>query len=229
MTRKLVRDPLAEGDNRCAERHRCEVQTTCQPPSAWSRDPWPATICNISTGGVSLRLGRRFEQGSGLAIELPGEDGSTSTVLARVAHVSAAGEGSWLLGCTFISELSDEEVRAVLNLDPVHQASLDDGSTRQQAGPTPSIRGVLFQARFGPGEVLRWYVKRLDLAGGWPLADRKRVSLRVGGLPADAPPVELVIKKCRLIGSYWIVDCKFRGTPSDAVLRALTTPCASTS
>jgi hypothetical protein len=132
MVGKLVRDPEVQGDNRSTQRHACVVQTTCQPPSAWSKDPWPATIRD------------------------------------------------------------------------------------------------LFQARFGQGEILRWYVKRLDLAGGWPLADGKQVSFRVGGLPPDTPPVEMVIKKCRLIGSYWIVDCKFRTPLSDAFLQALTTPSDST-
>jgi hypothetical protein len=224
MTAKLHHDVESQGDLRGAQRHCCLVQTTCQPPSAWSRNPWPATIRDISTGGLKLLLNRRFERGSGLAIELPTEDGSTTTVLARVAHVHAAPEGGWVLGCTFISELSDEEVRAVLNLDPVAQASLDEGTTAVLVTPTPSVSGVLFRARFGTGEVLRWYVKHLDLSGDWPLPRGRIVSFRVGGLPPDTPPVEMTIKKSRLIGSYWIVDCKFRKPLSDAVLHALTTP-----
>jgi hypothetical protein len=174
--------------------------------------------------GLSLNLNRRFEPGSGLAIELPSEDGTTSTVLARVSHADAGPEGGWVLGCTFISELSDEEVRTILDLDPVKQASLHSPGQARMPGRSPSISGVLFQTRIGHGEVLRWFVKRLDLAGGWPLPDGKEVVFCVGGLPASTPPVEMTIKKCRLIGSYWIVDCKFRSTPSDAVLRALTTP-----
>jgi hypothetical protein len=217
-----------QDDLRQADRHTCEIQTTCQPPSAWAKDPWPATIRDICTGGLSLRLNRRFERGSGLAIELPTEDGTTTTVLARVAHVHAEPEGGWTLGCTFISELSDEEVKVVLNLDPVKQASLDYSGSAQGCLRNPSVSGVLFQARFGQGEILRWYVKRLDLAGGWPLPVGKVVSFRVGGLPPGTPPVTMTIKKCRIIGSYWIVDCKFRDTPSDAVLAALTTPSDST-
>src|SRR5438128_2700927 len=74
-------------DLRDTQRYPCEVQTTCQPPSGWRKDPWPAVIRNVSTGGISLRLSRRFECGTGLAIDLPTEDGSTSTVLARVCHL----------------------------------------------------------------------------------------------------------------------------------------------
>src|SRR5947207_10453114 len=102
MTGKPAQNAADLGDQRLAERHVCVVQTTCQPPSAWCKDPWPATIRDISTGGVKLSLNRRFERGSGLAMELPTEDGGTTTVLARVAHVRADPAGGWLLGCTFI-------------------------------------------------------------------------------------------------------------------------------
>jgi hypothetical protein len=227
MTGKLARDAGDQAEHRPGERHSCEVQTTCQPPSAWCKDPWPATIRDISTGGLCLNLSRRFEPGSGLAIELPTEDGSTTTVLARVANAHADSEGGWLLGCTFISELSDEEVRVVLNLDPVKQASLasvDNLEGMGRHGKGGSINGVLFQARFGRGDILRWYVKRLDMSSNWPMPDGKVVCFRVGSLPPDTPPVEMTIKKCRRIGSYWIVDCKFLGTLSDPVLHALTTP-----
>jgi hypothetical protein len=199
-----------------AQRFACEVQTTCQPPSGWRKDPWPAVIRNVSTGGISLRLSRRFEPGTGLAIDLPTEDGNTTTVLARVRHVET-GEGGWLLGCTFISELSDDEVQGILNLDPLHQPSLESHGTRRTF-TSPSIYGVLFQTR-ARGEVLRWYVKRLDLSGSWPLPDGKAVSFRLKGTAVD-----LLIKKCRLIGPYWIVDCKFRNDPSPAALAVLTRP-----
>lgn len=203
-------------DLRESQRYPCEVQTTCQPPSGWRKDPWPATIRNVSTAGISLRLGRRFERGTGLAIELPTENGGTTTVLARVCHLEA-GEGGWLLACTFISELSDDEVRAVLNLDPLHPTSFESPDVSRGAA-SPSVSGVLFQTRVG-GEVLRWYVKRLDLSGSWPLPEGKGVSFRLAGLAVD-----LLIKKCRRIGSYWIVDCKFRNDPPGAVVQALTMP-----
>ena len=74
MSVMLASDTAPRGDSRGASRHACEVRTTCQPPSAWAKDPWPAVIRNIGPAGLSLTLGRRFERGSGLAIEIPGED-----------------------------------------------------------------------------------------------------------------------------------------------------------
>ena len=89
-----------KGGNECrvTERFSCDVAASCQPPSAWrsgGRD-WPARIRDLSTGGLCLVLGRRFEQGAGLAVEVPAaDDGSSSTLLARVIHVRADGPGSW--------------------------------------------------------------------------------------------------------------------------------------
>jgi hypothetical protein len=195
---------------RCADdRHACEIQTTCQPPSAWAKDPWPAIIRAIGNSGLSLTLNRRFERGSGLAIELPGEAG-TNTVLARVVHVSAHPVG-WLLACTFIGELSDEEVQLVLHLDSIRQAETSFPST---------VQNVLFQSPVRPGDYLRWFVKRLELIGEWPLPEGKEVSFRVGSLP-EAPPVELKVRKCERFGSCWVVECKLLVVPSDEVLQAL--------
>ena len=185
----------------------CAVPTTCQPPSAWGKDPWPATIRDITTTTLRMTLHRRFERGTGMAIELPGDDGTSSTVFARVTDVRAFSDGVWLLGCTFISELGSEA-----EIDIV-------------GDPTPTtVNGVLFQARTEAGELLRWYVKRLELSGTWPLPQGKVIAMRVGGLPREMPPVELSVRRCKQYGSYWIIDCHFVSTPADAVLAALTAP-----
>lgn len=196
----------------------CGVPTTCQPPSAWSKDPWPAVIRAIEPAGLSLTLGRRFERGSGLAIELPGSDGTSSTVLARVASVEPFGEGGWRLACTFISELSDEEVRKVLNLDPLYRASLE-GDADDDARP-PAVESVLFQARLGGGEFVRWFVKHLDLTADWPLAAGRAVTLGLPG-PAGALAVELRVRDCRAFGTAWVVDVEFVARPGVEVLRVL--------
>ena len=210
MTGTLSPLAVVETDSRGSVRRTCEVPTTCQPASAWCKDPWPAVISDISSGGVSLKLARRFELGTGLAIELPSEYSGATTVLARVIHVQTREEGGWLLGCGFISELGDEEVEYVLQRDPRYRIALaDDEDAPNEGKALPSINGVLFQAKVASGEHLRWYVKRLDLSAAWPLPSEKRVSLTVGGL-AGEPPVKLKVVTCKRFGSYWIVDCKLR-------------------
>jgi hypothetical protein len=210
MSAKLAPDAAARGDTRTTSRNSCEVQTTCQPPSAWSKDPWPATIRNIGTAGLSLTLNRRFERGSGLAIELPGDDGSTSTVLARVIHVSPFPDGGWLLGVSFVSELSEDEVGQVLTLSEKRQALGDEEV------PAPATTsGVLFLGTLPNRELLRWFVNRLDHSGDWPLQAGKHLRMRFGG-----SSVSLTVQQCRLFGTYWVVECGLTRMP-DAVTLAI--------
>lgn len=214
--------PLASHlEQRAATRHPCAVPTTCQPPSAWCKDPWQATIRDISTGGISLSLKRRFERNTGLAIELPTADGDTTTVLVKIVHIEPHPTDGWLLGCTFISELSEEEVEQVLKLDPVSHATLSLEEEAKKSGVTPRIRGVLFQARVRRGELLRWYVKKLDLAGDWPLPRGNVLTFRVGGAGEALGGIDLQIRECKLFGSYWVVEGDLVGQPSRALLRRL--------
>src|SRR6516225_2385721 len=74
---------------RVYERFPVDLQASCQPIAARSdRDiVWPATVRDVSEGGVGLVLKRRFERGAGLAIELPGsDDRPAETLLAKVVH-----------------------------------------------------------------------------------------------------------------------------------------------
>jgi hypothetical protein len=224
MTAKLAPPLTIRHEPRAAGRHSCAVPTTCQPPSAWCKDPWPAIIRDISTGGLSLTLNRRFERGSGLAIELPNEDGTSATVLATVARVDPCPEGGWLLSCDFISELSEEEVQLVLNFDPASHSTLSVGEEPSRPEAVPEVKGVLFQAKFRLGEVLRWYVKRLDAGSAWPIERGQVICVRVGGVPADTPPLEMTVRDCRRFGSYWILDGRLLGAPPEVVLRALRAP-----
>src|SRR5262245_36398352 len=101
------------------ERFSCELQASCQPVAARSDTDltWPGNIRDISATGVGIVLGRRFEPGSGLAIQLPASEvRSRNTVLARVKHATRLPDGNWLLGCCFISELSGDELQSLLDL-----------------------------------------------------------------------------------------------------------------
>ena len=72
-------------------------------------------MLNLSQGGVRLKLQRRFEKGTPLAIELPG-DGvrEPSVVFAHVVHVRRGADGFWVLGCKFLSELSEDQLQRLL-------------------------------------------------------------------------------------------------------------------
>src|ERR1043165_2571735 len=66
--------PARRVECRVRERRPCGLKTSCQPIAArGDKDVmWPATIRDISVASIGLVLGRRFEPGAGLAIEVPG-------------------------------------------------------------------------------------------------------------------------------------------------------------
>src|SRR5438105_10792782 len=108
---------LTAADCRVWERVTCDVELICQPIAARAgRAPgWPARVRDISSGGVGLVVSRRFEPGAGLAIEVPGTASSPSlTLLARVVRATAVSGDQWVLGCSFPSPLSDEELEGML-------------------------------------------------------------------------------------------------------------------
>jgi hypothetical protein len=207
-------------DDGAPGRRACEVPTTCQPPSSWCKDPWPATIRAISPTGLQLTLARRFERGAGLAVELPAEGSGVSTVLARVTQIKENPNGGWVLACEFISALSEEEVQDVLRLDPLYRASLADPGAPPADRGGACVNGVLFHAEAATGEQLRWFVKRLDLSARWPLTAGQTVAFRVGA-PAAGASLRLKVDSCRLFGSYWVVECRLRDVPNEDVLLAL--------
>jgi hypothetical protein len=123
---------------RVYQRHACELPTSCQPASVQEmrETRWSATICDISQGGLGLHLERRYEKGAALAVELPGDaDHPPSVVFVRVVHVKRDDDGMWRLGCKFISELSDDDVHRLLNVEP-HEVDPEQPIDSQK--PIPS-------------------------------------------------------------------------------------------
>jgi hypothetical protein len=99
-------------ERRAWVRYPCDADSTCQAFMGARGLQWTAKVRNISRGGIGLTLQRRFELGTLLAIDVQGRsDDAPSTLTARVAHVAALGDGSWLVGCAFISELSEDQLQ----------------------------------------------------------------------------------------------------------------------
>ena len=120
---------------RVYERQICEIPTTCHPASLEGNEVrWQGTICDISQGGVRITLVRRFEKGTGLALELPGDGQREPTVVfVRVVHIRQLDDGRWALGCKFVSDLSDEEVKRLVTAKQYVLSSLvDENSLEEQ-------------------------------------------------------------------------------------------------
>jgi hypothetical protein len=177
---------------RVYERHACQVPTACQPAAA-NEMRWDATITDISLSGVRIRLRRRFEPRSALAIELPGgDDQDAATVYVKVIRVVSEGDGSYSLGCRFMSELSQDE------LDRLLAIGCDDADAARGApGPRRAVvTNLHLWIDAGPGRFVRCRVKRFHVAGAWPLVPGSVLNLR--GVAADGS---------RLEHGFEVVDC----------------------
>jgi serine/threonine protein kinase len=71
---------------------------------------WSSKVQDISTGGLSLLMGRRFEPKTVLLVELQATGQNLpQKLLVRVVRVRQQGPGKWAIGCAFARRLSEEE------------------------------------------------------------------------------------------------------------------------
>jgi hypothetical protein len=100
-------------ERRASVRYPCGLASSCHTITSRREDAWTATVKDISRTGIGLLLGRRFEPGMILAVELPVE-GVPQLLLARVMHARSEGEGVWLIGCELVNPLAEDELKALL-------------------------------------------------------------------------------------------------------------------
>src|SRR5262249_57524342 len=75
---------------------------------------WGAGVVNISANGIGLLLDRPVENGTLLSLALRSPTTHSShTILACVVHVTSR-PGEWTVGCNFIRELSEADLKALL-------------------------------------------------------------------------------------------------------------------
>jgi serine/threonine protein kinase len=106
-------------ERRAFVRFPCTIGTFCSTTSvleeAEAEDSWPATVQDLSTGGIGLVVSRRFEPGTVLAVNLEGSDQKVSrTETVAVVRVIPQAFGHWLVGCIFQQPLSPEELQTLL-------------------------------------------------------------------------------------------------------------------
>ncbi|MGH7169262.1 MAG: PilZ domain-containing protein [Gemmataceae bacterium] len=104
-----------KGERRVSVRFESNTKGSCQTLSIRRESAWEATVRNISCEGIGLLLGRRFEPGALLAIELTeSSEGQQRLLLARVAHATAQPDGKWLIGCILVNPLGEDEIPTLL-------------------------------------------------------------------------------------------------------------------
>ena len=193
---------------------------------------WAATISDISVGGLRIVLQRRFEKGAGLAIELPGtEQRESNVVFVKVVHVGAQANGTWALGCKFVSELSEDEMNSLLTAtnhilsSSKKQENEDD--VPEDAAATATEREVRFlsdvqllvETRLGAQ--IECVIKRLNVTKCWPLTPGKILSLNGKTSDQSAWSLRLQVAQCRQLGKGWEIQGRLVGsTASFDVLNA---------
>jgi PilZ domain len=205
---------------RVSSRHECGLQTSCQPIAARGDQDmsWPAEIRDLSTGGAGLVLGRRFERGAGLAIEIPETpEAPGDTLLVQVVHVKALSAGQWLLGCRFVSRLSDDELNRLVALGQKRGAS-DESDTVVESHPKSfQVRDVTWRGQ-GAGKLAYRLVNRLQLTGSWPIAPGTILKVWFGKNPKAK--VRVRVSRCFERDGRWFVDYAFIDSPQLETLQS---------
>jgi hypothetical protein len=214
-----------EEDRRVWVRHPANLETTCQPAADPDGNRFPARVRNISLGGISLLVNRRFDTGELLSVELPGPaEGSTYTVLACVVHASQQAENDWVLGCTFARELSDEDLRAFgarrRKAPPADQRTW----RRFPAAVTASYEIVTAaESRPRAAQILNISPTGIGLVVQEPIAAGTLLSME---LPGAGGPARRMILACAVHvtprgDGEWALGCNFIRSLTDKDLQAL--------
>jgi serine/threonine protein kinase len=102
-------------ERRAAVRYSCGIASTCQPTSRVKERSWSGKVQDISTTGVCLVLGRRFEPGALLTAEFQGKRRTnSSTRLLKVLRVFEETKGKFYVACTFQQPLSESELNVLV-------------------------------------------------------------------------------------------------------------------
>lgn len=75
---------------------------------------WHATVRDISRSGIGLTFSKPIEAGTLGEVELQTMDHATRTLRVKVIYAREQEDGSWQLGCAFLQQLSDEELKKLL-------------------------------------------------------------------------------------------------------------------
>jgi hypothetical protein len=189
---------------RVYERKTCAVPTSCQPAAAREMR-WEATICDVSQGGVRLLLRRRFERGSGLAVELPGKDGERYIVFAKVMQVQQEEDGNWALGCKFLSELSEDELQRLVTFSP----------------PPVVLEDAHLAIELPTGRIVRCRIKRFSVGDSWPLPAGNFIGLSGRGAVGEAWTYRFEVVACDEQAGAKILRLRVDADDANALLHSL--------
>lgn len=105
----------APSDQRVWMRFATNVKATYQKVGDPDNQTYVAHVINLSASGVGLKVNHDVDSGALLSLDLASTDGKTKrTILACVVHVTDEGSGGRALGCNFIRELSEDDLKSLV-------------------------------------------------------------------------------------------------------------------
>jgi hypothetical protein len=105
--------PKRADDQRGWVRFALDVRVSCRSV-ATAEEPWIAQVLDVSPSGIGLLADRAVENGTLLNVEFPVvAQLPPLNILACVVHITERDPGRWAMGCNFIRELTDAELRAL--------------------------------------------------------------------------------------------------------------------
>jgi hypothetical protein len=109
----------AAHDQRVWERTPCRAHVSFQVVRGGDRSELPAKVIDISPGGIGLLVGHSVDVGRLLSLTLQDQEQQYGlTILASVVRVTGQPDGAWIWGCTFIREITAQELTALLSDEP---------------------------------------------------------------------------------------------------------------
>jgi hypothetical protein len=107
--------PEGGSDVRAWVRYPCEGESTFHSMLSAEHEKCRAKVLNISAGGVALLSARKLDAGTLLQLELVGADGRMNRAIkARVVHQAVRADNQYVLGCTFVADLTDDDVMSLM-------------------------------------------------------------------------------------------------------------------
>ncbi|MBI3412406.1 MAG: PilZ domain-containing protein [Planctomycetes bacterium] len=105
----------APTDKRTWMRFPTDRPATYQKVGDPQNTTYSAQVINLSANGIGLAVSDAVDAGALLSVELQGAEGTAArTMLACAVHVTSQARGSWALGCNFIRQLSEEELKSLV-------------------------------------------------------------------------------------------------------------------
>jgi hypothetical protein len=96
-------------------RYPSSLEVTCRLFGTPDDHGWPAELQNVSALGCRLITSCSFGRGAILEVRPQNRAWDLNhKLLVRVKNATLQSGGNWQLGCTFVRELSDEELMALL-------------------------------------------------------------------------------------------------------------------